>query len=106
MPQATHLNIFRKTVDNTDNFQQGYDILFILFLMAMEESHDYGIPLYLRLSMIWCEVMNHVKYLGKERTNDVLLSFHMSKKENDREINEWYNEEKSGRQIGICEGEI
>lgn len=25
----------------------------------------------------------------------------MCKKENDREINEWYNEEKSGRQIGI-----
>ena len=31
----------------------------------------------------------------------VWLSFRMGKKDNDREINEWYNEVKIGRQIGI-----
>ena len=34
--------------------------------------------------------------------DDVPLSFRMGKKDNDREINEWYNEVKIGRQIGIC----
>lgn len=29
-------------------------------------------------------------------------SFCMGKKDNDREISEWYNEGKLGRQIGIC----
>ena len=33
--------------------------------------------------------------------DDVPLSFRMGKKDNDREINEWYNEVKIGRQIGI-----
>ena len=28
----------------------------------------------------------------------------MGKKDNDREINEWYNEVELGRQIGIWEG--
>ena len=36
--------------------------------------------------------------------DDVPLSFRMGKKDNDREINEWYNEVKIGRQIGICRG--
>ncbi|OUO24505.1 hypothetical protein B5F86_15060 [Lachnoclostridium sp. An298] len=54
--------------------------------------------------VIWCEVMNHVKYLEREWTDDVPLSFRMGKKDNDREINEWYNEVKLGRQIGICGG--
>lgn len=43
--------------------------------------------------VIWCEVMNHVKCLEREWTDDVPLSFRMGKKDNDREINEWYNEE-------------
>ena len=30
--------------------------------------------------------------------------FCICKKENDREINKWYNEEKIGRQIEICVG--
>ena len=30
--------------------------------------------------------------------------FCIYKKENDREINKWYNEEKIGRQIEICVG--
>ena len=34
--------------------------------------------------------------------DDVPLSFRMGKKDNDREINEWYNEVKLGRQIRIC----
>ena len=33
--------------------------------------------------------------------DDVPLSFRMGKKDNDRERNEWYNEVKIGRQIGI-----
>ena len=39
---------------------------------------------------------------GREWTDDVPLSFRMGKKDNDREISEWYNEVKLGRQIGIC----
>lgn len=35
--------------------------------------------------------------------DDVPLSFRMGKKDNDREINEWYNEVKIGRQIGILQ---
>ena len=50
------------------------------------------------------EVMNHVEYFRKEWTDDVPLSFRMGKKDNDREINEWYNEVELGRQIGICGG--
>ena len=38
--------------------------------------------------------MNHIKHLKNERAVDVPLSFCICKKENDREINEWYNEEK------------
>ena len=38
---------------------------------------------------------------GREWTDDVPLSFRMGKKDNDREISEWYNEVKLGRQIGI-----
>ena len=34
--------------------------------------------------------------------DDVPLSFRMGKKDNDREINEWYNEVELGRQIGSC----
>ena len=45
---------------------------------------------------------------GREWTDDVPLSFRMGKKDNDREISEWYNEVKLGRQIGIwkedCKG--
>lgn len=37
----------------------------------------------------------------RERTDNVLLSFRMGKKDNDREIDEWYNDVKLGRQIGI-----
>ena len=58
---------------------------------------------FLYLGMIWCEVMNHIKCLGREWTDGVLLSFRMGKKDNDREINEWYNEVKLSRQIGIYE---
>ena len=36
--------------------------------------------------------MNHVEYFRREWTDDVPLSFHMGKKDNDRKINEWYNE--------------
>ncbi|HJC15024.1 MAG TPA: hypothetical protein H9705_04240, partial [Candidatus Fusicatenibacter intestinigallinarum] len=39
--------------------------------------------------VIWYEVMNYVEYW--EWTDDVPLSFRMGKKDNDREINEWYN---------------
>lgn len=53
------------------------------------------------LGKIWWEVMNYAKCLKREWTGDVPLFFCMSKKENDREINEWYNEEKAGRQIGV-----
>ena len=38
----------------------------------------------------------------REWTDDVPLSFRMGKKDNDREISEWYNEVKLGRQIGRC----
>ena len=41
---------------------------------------------------------------GREWTDDVPLSFRMGKKDNDREISEWYNEVKLGRQIGSCGG--
>ena len=44
--------------------------------------------------------------IEREWTDDVPLSFRMGKKDNDREINEWYNEVKLGRQIGICGGDI
>lgn len=44
--------------------------------------------------------------LEREWIGDVPLSFRMGQKDNDREINEWYNEVKLGRQIGICEGFI
>ena len=43
--------------------------------------------------MIWREVINQVKCLEREWRDDVPLSFRMGKKDNDREINEWYNEE-------------
>ena len=39
---------------------------------------------------------------GREWTDNVPLSFCMGKKDNDREISEWYNEVKLGRQTGIC----
>ena len=39
--------------------------------------------------VIWYEVINYVEYW--EWTDDVPLSFRMGKKDNDREINEWYN---------------
>ena len=42
--------------------------------------------------VIWYEVMNHVEYFRREWTDDVPLSFRMGKKDNDRKINEWYNE--------------
>ena len=56
------------------------------------------------LGVIWYEVMNYVEYW--EWTDDVPLSFRMGKKDNDREINEWYNEVKPGRQIRSCKGEF
>ena len=46
--------------------------------------------------------MNHVEYFRREWTDDVLLSFRMGKQDNDREINECYNEVELGRQIRIC----
>ena len=46
--------------------------------------------------VIWYEVMNHEEYLEGSWTDDVPLSFRMGKKDNDREINEWYNEVKLG----------
>ena len=58
------------------------------------------------LGVIWWEVIRHVKYSEKEWTEVVLLLFCICKKENDREINEWYNEEKIRRQIGIYEQEV
>lgn len=51
------------------------------------------------LGTIWCEAIRHVKRLVREWTDDVPLSFRMGKKDNDREINEWYNEVKLGRQL-------
>lgn len=33
-----------------------------------------------------CEVINHIKRLERERTDDVPFSFCMGKKQNDREI--------------------
>ena len=36
--------------------------------------------------------MNHEEYLEGSWTDDVPLSFRMGQKDNDREINEWYNE--------------
>lgn len=53
------------------------------------------------LGVIWWEVIRHVKCLERGWTEAVLLLFCICKKENDREINEGYNEEKVGRQIGI-----
>jgi hypothetical protein len=52
---------------------------------------------------VWYEVCG---VFEREWTDDVPLSFRMGKKDNDREINEWYNEVKLGRQIGICGGDI
>ena len=54
--------------------------------------------------MIWCEILNHIKCLEREWTDDVPLSSRMGKKDNDREISEWYNEVKLGPQIRICKG--
>ena len=39
---------------------------------------------------VWYEVCG---VFEREWTDDVPLSFRMGKKDNDREINEWYNEE-------------
>lgn len=58
------------------------------------------------LGVIWWEVIRHVKYSEKEWTEVVLLLLCICKKENDREINEWYNEEKIRWQIGIYEQEV
>ena len=52
--------------------------------------------------VIWCEVMIQIKSWEREWTDGVPLSFCICKKENDREISEWYNEVKLGRQIRIC----
>ena len=41
--------------------------------------------------VIWCEVMNHVKCLEREWTDDGPLSFCIFKKENDREMLGCYN---------------
>ena len=38
---------------------------------------------------------------GRERTNDNLLSFRMSEKYNDREINEWYNKRNQGDKLDL-----
>lgn len=38
--------------------------------------------------------MNHIKRMEREGTEDVLLLFCICKKENDRGISGWYNEEK------------
>ena len=73
------------------------------------------------LDMIWCEVINHVKYLKgsgqmmfrsfcmleNKMTGEywgVIIDNGMSEKSNDRKINELYNGEKFGRQIGIVGG--
>lgn len=37
--------------------------------------------------------------LGRERTDENLLSFLMREKCNDREINEWYNERNQGGKL-------
>lgn len=55
-------------------------------------------------NMVWSNESCGV--FGRKWTDDVPLSFRMGKKDNDREINEWYNEVKLGRQIGICGGDI
>mgnify|MGYP000001905726 CR=1 FL=1 len=55
--------------------------------------------------VIWDEVMIHDEYLEGSWTDDVPLSFRMGQKDNDREINEWYNEVKLGRQILIGKGD-
>lgn len=68
------------------------------------ENHTTSKCGFLHLVVIWYEVMNHVEYFRKEWTDDVPLSFRMGKKDNDSEINEWYNEVELGRQIGICGG--
>ena len=52
---------------------------------------------------VWYEVCG---VFEREWTDDVPLSFRMGKKDNDREINEWYNEVKPGRQIRSCKGEF
>ena len=57
------------------------------------------------LVVIWYEVMNHEEYLEGSWTDDVPLSFRMGQKDNDREINEWYNEVKLDRQILIGKGD-
>ena len=44
--------------------------------------------------------------IWKESGQMMFRSFCMGKKDNDREISEWYNEVKLGRQIGICGGDI
>ena len=38
---------------------------------------------------------------GREWTDDVPLSFRMGKKDNDREINEWYNERNQGDKLEV-----
>ena len=55
------------------------------------------------LGVIWREVINHIKYLERERTDNV-RSLCMCKKENDRGINEWYNEEKRSDRLEIFGG--
>lgn len=46
------------------------------------------------------------KVFGKGVDRGCSAPFCICKKENDREINEWYNEEKIRRQIGIYEQEV
>ena len=46
------------------------------------------------LVVIWYEVMNHEEYLEGSGQMMFCSLFCICKKENDREINEWYNEEK------------
>ena len=63
------------------------------------------------MDVIWWEVIRHVKYLEKEWTEVVLLLFCICKKENDREINEWYNSSgkyqiQSGKRAVLSKAEL
>lgn len=40
---------------------------------------------------------------GRERKDENLLSFLMSEKYNDREINEWYNKRNQGDKLEVME---
>lgn len=48
-------------------------ILCKIALVYVMENRIINKGVFLHLGVIWCEVMNHIKHLEKERTDDVPL---------------------------------